>query len=69
MLGWKENIGQKEGKPYYFIFRLLYFIFMLCSITALFPLSGGKGKREQTHKNQGASQPGKNESTLKNALH
>lgn len=42
---------------------------MLCSITALFPLSEGKGKREQTHKNQGASQPGKNESTLKNALH
>lgn len=68
MLGWKENIGQEEGKPY-FIFRLLYFIFMLCSIPALFPLSGGKGKREQTQKIQGASQPGKNESTMNNSFH
>lgn len=41
----RRNIGQREGKPYYFIFRLLHFIFMLCSITALFPVRrGGKGR-------------------------
>lgn len=47
----RRNIGQREGKPYYFIFRLLHFIFMLCSITALFPVRrGGKGRDRKKKK-------------------